>query len=137
MYIGIQCHVSVTWLHVFVTPISKHLASQYRWQSRDFNRRLETCEEEETCVAGAIPKCTRYKNKWAAGIFDNLQRADFLKLQRCNRVVSLIRGLTKTTTARATGTSKQAIGLISKITTPHVHYFLQISLPFLHNYDVK
>ena len=74
-------HVSVTWLHVFVTPISKHVASQYRWQSRDFNRRLlETCEEEETCVAGAIPKCTRYKNKWAAGIFDNLQRARFLKV---------------------------------------------------------
>ena len=61
-------------LHVFVTPISKHVASQYRWQGRDFNRRLETCGEEETCVAGAIPKCTRYKNKWAAGIFDNLQR---------------------------------------------------------------
>ena len=78
MYIGIQCHVSVTWLHVFVTPISKHVATQYRWQGRDFNRRLETCEEEETCVAGAIPKCTRYKNKWAAGIFDNLQRARFL-----------------------------------------------------------
>ena len=80
MYIGIQCHVSVTWLHVFVTPISKHVASQYRWQSRDFNRRLEACEEEETCVAGAIPKCTRYKNKWAAGIFDNLQRVRFLKV---------------------------------------------------------
>ncbi|CAH3025390.1 unnamed protein product, partial [Porites evermanni] len=43
-------------------------------------RRLKTCEEEETCVAGAIPKSTRYKNKWAAGIFDNLQRARFPKV---------------------------------------------------------
>ena len=38
---------------------------------------LKTCEEEETSVASAILKSTQYKNKWAAGIFDNLQRALF------------------------------------------------------------
>ena len=30
----------------------------------------KTSEEEETCVASAIPKSTQYKNKWAAGIFE-------------------------------------------------------------------
>ena len=33
---------------------------------------------------------------------------------------------------------KKTIGLISKTTTSHVHQtFLYISLPFLHDYDVK
>ena len=33
---------------------------------------------------------------------------------------------------------KKAIGLMSKTTTLHVHHaFLYISLPSLHNYDVK
>ena len=33
---------------------------------------------------------------------------------------------------------KKAIGLISKTTTSHVHHtFLHISIPFLHDYDVK
>ena len=120
-----------------MTSVSKHVASQYRWQSRDFNRRLETCEEEETCVAGAILSVPDIKTNGRLAFLIICKELDFLKLQRCNRVVSLITDLTKTTTARATGTSKKAIGLISKITTPHVHYFLKISLPFLHNYDVK
>ena len=35
-------------------------------------------------------------------------------------------------------TNKQTIGLEGKTTTLHVHYtFLYISLPFLHDYDVK
>ena len=33
---------------------------------------------------------------------------------------------------------KKTIGLISKTTTSHVHHtFLYISVPFLHDYDVK
>ena len=36
------------------------------------------------------------------------------------------------------GNAKKAIGLMSKTTTLHVHHaFLYISLPSLHNYDVK
>ena len=36
------------------------------------------------------------------------------------------------------GNFKKAIGLMSKTTTLHVHHaFLYISLPSLHNYDVK
>ena len=35
-------------------------------------------------------------------------------------------------------TNKQTIGLEGKTTTLHVHHtFLYISLPFLHDYDVK
>ena len=32
-------------------------------------RPAKTFEEEENCVASAIPKSTQYKNKWAVGIF--------------------------------------------------------------------
>ena len=36
------------------------------------------------------------------------------------------------------GNVKKTIGLLSKTTTLHVHHaFLYISLPSLHNYDVK
>ena len=43
-----------------------------------------------------------------------------------------------TTTATATRTSKRTIGLLSKTTTLYVHHtFLYISLPSLHDYDVK
>ena len=49
---------------------------------------------------------------------------DFLKLQRCNRLTLFNKGPYETMTARATGTSKKAVSLISKITTPHVHYFV-------------
>ena len=63
---------------LFVTSVSKHVASQYRWQSRDLD--VLKLEEEEKCVAGAMHKSTQYKNKWAAGIFDNLQRARFPKV---------------------------------------------------------
>ena len=136
MYIGIQCHVSVTWLHVFVTPISKHLASQYRWQEILIDV-LKLVKKKKRLWPVLYLSVPDIKTNGRLAFLIICKELDFLKLQRCNRVVSLIRGLTKTTTARATGTSKQAIGLISKITTPHVHYFLQISLPFLHNYDVK
>ena len=38
----------------------------------------------------------------------------------------------------ATGMSKTTIGLVGKTTTLQVHLtFLYISLPFLHDYDVK
>ena len=40
--------------------------------------------------------------------------------------------------ATATRTSKIASGLVDKTTAMHVHLtFLYISLPFLHDYDVK
>ena len=40
--------------------------------------------------------------------------------------------------ATATRTSKRAIGLINKTTSLHVHHaFFYISLPFLHDYDMK
>ena len=40
--------------------------------------------------------------------------------------------------ATATRTSKTTIDLVGKTTTLHVHLtFLYISLPFLHDYDVK
>jgi len=35
-------------------------------------------EEEEKCVASAIPKSTQYKNKWAVGIFEEWQMPEFL-----------------------------------------------------------
>ena len=42
------------------------------------------------------------------------------------------------TTGTATRTAKKAIGLISKTTALHVHHaFLYISLPSLHDYNVK
>lgn len=33
----------------------------------------KTIEEEELCVERAVPKSTRYKNKWAVGIFEDWQ----------------------------------------------------------------
>lgn len=44
--------------------------------------RPRTCEEEETCVASAIRKSTRYETKRAAGIFDDWRRARFPKVAR-------------------------------------------------------
>ena len=61
-----------------MTSVSKHVASQYRWQSRDLD--VLKLVKKKKRVAGAIPKSTRYKNKWAAGIFVNLQRARFPKV---------------------------------------------------------
>lgn len=37
-------------------------------------RSPKTIEEEELCVERAVPKSTRYKNKWAIGIFEDWQR---------------------------------------------------------------
>ena len=34
----------------------------------------KTIEEEELCVEREVPKSTRYKNKWAVGIFEDWQR---------------------------------------------------------------
>jgi len=34
----------------------------------------KTIEEEELCVERAVPKSTRYKNKWPVGIFEDWQR---------------------------------------------------------------
>ena len=36
-------------------------------------------EEEELCVERAVPKSTRYKNKWAVGIFEDWQRVRSVK----------------------------------------------------------
>ena len=54
------------------------------------------------------------------------------------RGVSCSVGILRSNDATATRTSKRAIGLINKTTTLHVHHaFFYISLPFLHDYDVK
>ena len=37
-------------------------------------RAAKTFEQEEKCVASAIPKSTQYKNKWAVGIFEQWQK---------------------------------------------------------------
>ena len=39
----------------------------------------KTTEEEELCVERAVPKSTRYKNKWAVGTFENWQRVRSVK----------------------------------------------------------
>ena len=39
----------------------------------------KTIEEEELCVKRAVPKSTRYKNKWAVGIFEDWQRVRSVK----------------------------------------------------------
>ena len=119
--VGIQCHVIFTWL--FVTSVSKHVASQYRWQSRDLDV-LKLVKEKKRVWPVLYLSVPNIKTNGRLAFLIICKELAFLKLQRCNRVVSLIRNLTKTTTARATGTSKKAIGLISKITTPHVHYVL-------------
>ena len=48
------------------------------------------------------------------------------------------KGALATMTVTATRTSKKQLGLLRKITTLHVHHaLLYISLPSLHDYDVK
>ena len=50
----------------------------------------------------------------------------------------VIRNLTKLRRRRQGECQKKTIGLMSKTTTLHLHHaFLYISLPSLHNYDVK
>ena len=39
----------------------------------------KTIEEEELCVERAVPKSTRYKNKWAVGVFEDWQRVRSVK----------------------------------------------------------
>ena len=39
----------------------------------------KTIEEEELCVERAVAKSTRYKNKWAVGIFEDWQRVRSVK----------------------------------------------------------
>ena len=39
----------------------------------------KTIEEEELCVERAVPKSTRYKNKWSVGIFKDWQRVQSVK----------------------------------------------------------
>jgi len=39
----------------------------------------KTIEEEGLCVERAVPKSTRYKNKWAVGIFEDWQRVRSVK----------------------------------------------------------
>ena len=40
---------------------------------------LKTIKEDELCVERAVPKSTRYKNKWAVGIFEDWQRVQSVK----------------------------------------------------------
>jgi len=42
-------------------------------------RCLKTIEEEELCVERAVPKSTRYKNKWAVSIFEDWQQVRSVK----------------------------------------------------------
>ena len=46
----------------------------------------KTIEEEELCVKRAVPKSTRYKNKWAVGIFEDWQRVRSVKFPIVGRV---------------------------------------------------
>ena len=39
----------------------------------------KTIGEEELCVERAVPKSTRYKNKWAVSIFEDRQRVQNVK----------------------------------------------------------
>ena len=39
----------------------------------------KTIEEEKLCVERAVPKSTRYKNKWGVGIFEDWQRVRSVK----------------------------------------------------------
>ena len=39
----------------------------------------QTIEEEDLCIERAVPKSTRYKNKWAVGIFEDWQRVRRVK----------------------------------------------------------
>ena len=43
-------------------------------------RQPKSVEDEERCVLNAIPKSTRYKNKWAACIFEEWRKARFAKV---------------------------------------------------------
>ena len=43
-------------------------------------RQPKSVEDEERCVLNAIPKSTRYKNKWAARIFEERGKARFPKV---------------------------------------------------------
>ncbi|XP_068712653.1 uncharacterized protein [Montipora foliosa] len=43
-------------------------------------RQPKSVEDEERCVLNAIPKSTRYKNKWAARIFEEWGKARFPKV---------------------------------------------------------
>ncbi|CAH3172309.1 unnamed protein product [Porites evermanni] len=47
-------------------------------------------EIEELCVERAVPKCTRYKNKWAVGIFEDWQRVRSVKFPIGGRSLFLI-----------------------------------------------
>ena len=73
--ICIKCYI-VTQLFV-TSEQARCIAAQiaeYRFRSP------KTSEGGETCVASAIPKSTQYKNKWAAGIFEDWRRARFPKV---------------------------------------------------------
>lgn len=40
----------------------------------------KTADEEEICCERAVPKSTKYKNKWAASIFEEWQRERTVKV---------------------------------------------------------
>ena len=41
----------------------------------------KTIEEEELCVERAVPKSTRYKNKWAVGISEDCHECEVSSVQ--------------------------------------------------------
>ena len=43
-------------------------------------RQAKTAEEEVNLVQNWVPKSTRYKNKWAFGIFEKRQKQRFIKI---------------------------------------------------------
>ena len=43
-------------------------------------RQAKTAREEVNLVQTGVPKSTRYKNKWALGIFEQRQKQRFIKI---------------------------------------------------------
>ena len=51
------------------------------WKMAEYRlRQPNSVEDEERCVVNAIPKSTRYKNKWAARIFEEWGKDRFPKV---------------------------------------------------------
>ena len=84
-----------------------------------------------------------HKNIWVNKNFLESENGKFYLQQAKSNLVQEIAERTLLGTSRnhdddGNGNVKKAIGLMSKTTNLHVHHaFLYISLPLLHNYDVK
>ena len=84
--VGIYC---ICWAFVFHYPIVSR-CTKFLFQKRyelevifcmaeGRFRFPKTIEEEQLCIERAVPKSTRYKNKWAVGIFEDWQRVRSVK----------------------------------------------------------